>query len=110
MIEPRIAARGNARLNHVASWVEMIHASGLSARRFGVSAPYDLIFANILLAPLKRMAAPASRLIAPGGCIILSGLLRADAPAALSAYGAQGLRFERRIDLEGWATLVMRKG
>ena len=105
-----VAARGNARLNHVASWVEMIHASGLSARRFGVSAPYDLIFANILLAPLKRMAAPASRLIAPGGCIILSGLLRADAPAALSAYGAQGLRFERRIDLEGWATLVMRKG
>jgi len=105
-----VAARGNARLNHVASWVEMIHASGLSARRFGVSAPYDLIFANILLAPLKRMAAPACRLIAPGGCIILSGLLRADAPAALSAYGAQGLRFERRIDLEGWATLVMRKG
>ena len=104
-----VAARGNARLNHVASWVEMIHASGLSARRFGVSAPYDLIFANILLAPLKRMAAPASRLIAPGGCIILSGLLRADAPAALSAYGAQGLRLERRIDLEGWATLVMRK-
>ena len=103
------AARANARLNRVAPWVDMIHASGLSARRFRDSAPYDLIFANILLAPLKRMAFSATRLIAPGGCIILSGLLRADAPAALSAYGAQELRFERRIDLEGWTTLVMRK-
>lgn len=103
------AARANARLNRVAPWVDMIHASGLSARRFRDSAPYDLIFANILLAPLKRMAFSATRLIAPGGCIILSGLLRTDAPAALSAYGAQGLRFERRIDLEGWTTLVMRK-
>jgi ribosomal protein L11 methyltransferase len=103
------AARANARLNRVAPWIDMIQASGLCARRFRNGAPYDLIFANILLAPLKRMAFPASRLIAPGGCIILSGLLRTDAPAALSAYGAQGLRLERRIDLEGWSTLVMRK-
>jgi hypothetical protein len=28
----------------------------------------------------------------------------------LSVYCAQGLRLERRIDLEGWSTLIMRKG
>ncbi|MES1155130.1 MAG: 50S ribosomal protein L11 methyltransferase, partial [Pseudorhodoplanes sp.] len=104
-----IAARDNARLNRAASFIETIHATGLNARRFRDDAPFDLILANILLAPLKRLAAPATRLIAPGGHIVLSGLLRADAAAALSAYGAQGLALERRIDLEGWVTLVMRR-
>jgi ribosomal protein L11 methyltransferase len=108
-IQAVLAARENAQLNRVAPLIDFIRAPGLTARRFREGAPYDLVFANILLAPLKRLAFPASQLVAPGGCIILSGLLRADAPAASSAYGMQGLRFERRIDLEGWTTLVMRK-
>ena len=102
------AARDNARLNRAAFFIETIHASGLSARRFRECAPFDLVFANILLAPLKRLAYPAAQLIAPGGHIVLSGLLPAHAAAVLSAYGAQRLKFERRIDLEGWVTLVMR--
>jgi ribosomal protein L11 methyltransferase len=105
-----IAARDNARLNRAAAFVETIHATGLNARHFHDYAPFDLILANILLAPLKRLAAPAARLIAPGGHIVLSGLLPAHAAAALSAYGAQRLALERRIDLEGWVTLVMRRG
>jgi len=103
------AARANARRNRAASSIETIHASGLAARRFLEYAPFDLILANILLAPLKRMAYPAACLIAPRGHIVLSGLLPAHAAAALSAYGARGLRLERRIDLEGWLTLVMRR-
>lgn len=104
------AARENARRNRAAPLVETIHASGLAARRFRECAPFDLVFANILLAPLKRMAHPVARLIAPGGHIVLSGLLPAHAAAAVSVYGAQGLKLERRIDLEGWVTLVTRHG
>ncbi len=103
------AARQNARLNRAAPWIETIHATGLTARRFREGAPFDLILANILLAPLRRLAHPAARLLAPGGHIVLSGLLPGDAAAALSAYGAQGLRFQRRIALEGWVTFVMRR-
>lgn len=103
------AARDNARLNRTAPLIRTIRASGLSAREFRESAPFDLVFANILLAPLKRMAASAARLIAPGGRIVLSGLLVAHAASAASAYGAQGLQLERRIVLEGWVTLVMRR-
>lgn len=104
-----IAARNNARLNRAVPFIETIHASGLAARRFRECAPFDLILANILLAPLQRLAYPAARLIAPGGHIVLSGLLPAHAMAALSVYGVQRLRLERRIDLEGWVTLVMRR-
>jgi ribosomal protein L11 methyltransferase len=73
-------------------------------------APYDLVFANILLAPLRLLAAPMVKLLAPRARIILSGLLATQANAALAAYRAQGLVLERRSVLDGWATLVLRRG
>jgi ribosomal protein L11 methyltransferase len=68
-----------------------------------------LIFANILLAPLMRMAVDVSRLAAPRARVVLSGLLPGNANAVLSIYRAQGLTLERRISLEGWITLVLIK-
>jgi ribosomal protein L11 methyltransferase len=38
---------------------------------------------------------------------VLSGLLPSQANAALAAYRA--LALERRIDLDGWTTLVLRR-
>jgi ribosomal protein L11 methyltransferase len=102
------AARANARLNRAGAAVEVIRADGFNARRFRERAPFCLILANILLAPLRRMAAPMGQLVGPNGWVILSGLLAAQANAALSVYRAQGLRLARRIDLDGWVTLVLR--
>jgi ribosomal protein L11 methyltransferase len=104
------AARGNARRNRVGALVEVICVAGCNPRSLRVSAPYDLIFANILLAPLKRMAHQIARLTGTRGRVILSGLLIAQQSAALAAYRAQGLALERRIVLDGWVTLVMRRG
>jgi ribosomal protein L11 methyltransferase len=103
------AARGNARLNRAGPAIEAIRADGLSARRIRDGAPYDLIFANILLGPLVRMAAPMAQLAAPGARIVLSGLLPTHAHAALAAYRAQGLTLDKRIPLDGWMTLIMTK-
>lgn len=102
-------ARENARRNGAAAFVTIVHAAGVSARALRARGPFDLIFANILLPPLKRMAAPLAALTRARGYVILSGLLRAHANAALSAYGAQGLRLMRRIEREGWVTLVMQR-
>ena len=88
----------------------VIHAAGLGMRQFRERAPFDLVLANILLGPLQRMATPMARLLAPGARVVLSGLLTAQASAALAAYRAQGLALERRIVLDGWATLVLRRG
>jgi ribosomal protein L11 methyltransferase len=98
------AARANAALNHVGVLVEVVPADGVTARRLRQRAPFDLIFANILLGPLQRFATPLTRLAAPGARVILSGLLAAQANAAIAAY--HGLALERRIDLDGWTTLV----
>jgi ribosomal protein L11 methylase PrmA len=100
-------ARQNARLNRAG--VTVIHARGLGDRRFRDGAPYNLVFANILLGPLKGLAKPIGALVAPGAFVVLSGLLPAQANAALAAYRAHGLMLVRRIPLDGWATLVLRR-
>ncbi len=102
-------ARENTIRNRVPG-VIVIHATGLDAGAFRQRAPFDLVLANILLAPLQRLATPMARLVAPGGRVVLSGLLAAQANAALASYRAQGLRLVRRIVLDGWATLVLRRG
>jgi ribosomal protein L11 methyltransferase len=99
------AGRGNAAFNRAGGLVEIMQADGVAARSLRERAPYDLIFANILLKPLQRFAAPLTQFVAPGGRIVLSGLLRSQANAARSAYPR--LALERRIDLDGWTTLVL---
>jgi len=99
------AARANARLNRAGPLVEVVQAAGVTAPAIRAEAPFALVFANILLEPLQRLAAPLTRIVAPGGRVVLSGLLSAQANAALAAY--DGFRLERRIVLDGWATLVL---
>jgi ribosomal protein L11 methyltransferase len=102
-------ARENVRRNR-APTVTVIHAAGLGLRRFRDGRPFDLVLANILLGPLQRMATPMAGLTAPGCRVILSGLLTSQASAALAAYRQHGLVLERRVELEGWSTLVLRRG
>ena len=41
--------------------------------------------------------------------IVLSGLLAHDVPGVVSAYGQQGWHLQKRIDLEGWAALLLHR-
>ena len=100
-------ARANARINRVGAVVKVVHAAGVLTAPFRARAPYGLIFANILLDPLKALATPMARLVAPNGLLVLSGLLAAQAGAALASYRARGLALVRRVPLEGWATLIL---
>ena len=99
-------ARDNARLNRAGNFVTFMHADGVTSPAIQARAPFDLVFANILLQPLRRLAAPMRRILAPGGRVVLSGILNAQANAALAAY--RPLALERRIELDGWTTLVLR--
>ncbi|HVZ52051.1 MAG TPA: 50S ribosomal protein L11 methyltransferase [Pseudolabrys sp.] len=103
------SARNNARLNKTPA-ITFVHAAGAKTRALTARGPYDLIFANILLGPLTRMAVSLCRLVAPGGRVVLSGLLPAHANAALAVYRAQGLTLEKRFPVDGWMTLVLRRG
>ena len=98
-------ARSNASHNRAGNLLSVVLADGVDARAIRTHALYDLIFANILLGPLKRIATPLRRLAAPGGRVVLSGILPSQANAVLAAY--RPLALQRRLDIDGWSTLVL---
>jgi ribosomal protein L11 methyltransferase len=66
---------------------------------------YDLLIANILAGPLIELAADFAGVVAPGGSVMLAGLLKGQADAVASAYVEQGFRLVDRLDLGDWPTL-----
>jgi ribosomal protein L11 methyltransferase len=100
-------ARDNARLNGVGSFVTAIHAADLRAPEIMKRAPFDLVMSNILLRPLQRLAAPMARQLEPNARVILSGILKSQTNAVLTAYRSQGLMLERSFPLDGWFTPLM---
>ena len=103
-------ARENVAANGLGPWVRVGEAAGARGGLVRAGGPYDLVFANILAAPLKRMAPELVRCLAPGGRAILSGLLRAQARGAERVYAGHGLVREDRVELGEWASLTLRKG
>ena len=91
--------------------LELAVAAGLAHRRLQARAPYDLIIANILAGPLIDLAParwPAA--LAPGGRLILAGLLDHQAATVAAAYRAPGPDGSPAcIERGDWPTLVMRK-
>ncbi len=103
------AATHNAKANGVARFVRPVLGAGLRRAELRRGGPYDLIFANILSRPLRALAPSISAHAAPGADLVLSGLQAQDVPSILSSYGTQGFALERRMDLEGWVTLTLKK-
>jgi ribosomal protein L11 methyltransferase len=108
-IDPRAVAiaRANATLNGVGSLVKVSHAADLKSGRLRQQTPFDLVVANILLEPLARLARPIAGVLGRSGRTILSGLLPSQVNAALAAYRRCGFMLERRLMLEGWATIIV---
>ena len=102
-------AGDNARLNGTGNLVETIRATGFSAPQFAIHGPFDLVLANILANPLRQMATPMARHLAPSALVILSGLLPHQAQGVIAAY-ARGLVLVRHLQIEGWSSLLLRKG
>jgi ribosomal protein L11 methyltransferase len=89
--------------------VELVVAAGLDHPRLKARAPFDLVIANILAQPLIELAPSVAAALAPGGRLLLAGLLDSQADAVAAAYRRRGLRLVGRIDRGEWPTLVMLK-
>jgi ribosomal protein L11 methyltransferase len=110
-IEPwsvRVTAE-NAALNGVDRLVRVKLANGWQDPAVRGSGPYDLVLANILARPLCAMARDLAVHLAPGGRVILAGLLATQINMVLAAHRRHGLALERVLREDRWATLVLRK-
>lgn len=106
--------RENAAINGVSmgtqrGQIALAAAPGLQHPLLIGRAPYDLIIANILAGPLIALAPSIAMALAPGGTLVLAGLLSEQAPAVLAAYRRQGLMPMARIATGDWPTLRLRK-
>jgi ribosomal protein L11 methyltransferase len=103
------AAINSIRLGRARGQLELAVAAGLDHHRLRARTPYDLIIANILAAPLIELAPSVAEALAPGGRLILAGLLEGQAGRVAVAYRRQGLMLSWRVERGEWPTLVMRK-
>ncbi len=103
-IATRVAAE-NVRRNGIASGIVTETAPGFHSTAFSNHGPFDLIIANILARPLIKMAPQLVTHLAPGGSVILSGILAAQRWKVLAAYNGAHLRHVRTIWRNGWVTI-----
>src|SRR3546814_8001285 len=64
----------------------MVIAPGMDDPLLQARGPYDLLIANILAAPLVELAADFARAVAPGGNVLLAGLLETQECQVRRAY------------------------
>jgi ribosomal protein L11 methyltransferase len=67
---------------------------------------FDLVIANILEGPLRLLAPALSRILLPGGILLLSGFTRSQVPALRVLYESVGLTSLRDASLGEWALLA----
>lgn len=91
----------NAQLNNVENIAQFFHNDD---EPFGCT--YDVVVANILAQPLKRLAKHLASRMKPGGLIGLAGLLASQGPDIIECYAKHGVALkDARVENE-WLLLV----
>jgi ribosomal protein L11 methyltransferase len=85
------AAINGIRLGHGAGELLLTEAEGMRSPLLAARAPFDLIIANILAGPLIELAPDFANALAPGGTVMLAGLLDSQTVGVIRAYAAEGL-------------------
>ncbi len=102
-------ALANVKANDLTGRVACIEAAGFAHDEIENAAPYDLVFANILKAPLIGLAPDMAEFIAPSGYAILSGILNEQADEVISVYAKNGINLIDRTEIVEWTTLILQK-
>jgi len=104
-------ARDNAAINrvtlgHAGGELLLGVADGMDSPLLAARAPFDLIVANILAGPLIELAPDFAKALAPGGTVVLAGLLDGQADGVIGAYEELGLKLAERGSGQ-WPVLVL---
>lgn len=102
-------ARENAVANEAGPLVRAAVADGMQHPAIAAAAPFDLILANILAGPLTRLAPGIARSLAPGGTVVLSGLLRGQENLVLGFYRSHGLIMRGVKRMGAWSALMLER-
>ena len=102
-------AKTNVQANDLDRNIRCFEANGFGHGQVNSIEIFDLIFANILMAPLLSMAEDMSRHTVSGGYVILSGILTEQAELVTNEYIDVGFSLSKQITIAEWSTLIFSK-
>ena len=102
-------AKMNINANGLDQNIQCFEASGFAHEQIKTKNPFDLIFANILLAPLLAIATDISKYSLSGGYVVLSGILSEQAELVVNKYTGVGFSLSNQIEIGEWVTIIFRK-
>ena len=102
-------AKMNILANGLDRNIQCFEASGFAHEQIKTKNPFDLIFANILLAPLLAIATDISKYSLSGGYVVLSGILSEQAELVVNKYTGVGFSLSKQIEIGEWVTIIFRK-
>lgn len=97
------SAVANAARNGVAERVSCVTADATEVE----VAPAPLVLANLLAAAHRRLAPSYARQVAPGGALVVGGILDEEATDVGAALRAHGFAERAKVSVEGWTTLEL---
>jgi ribosomal protein L11 methyltransferase len=103
------SARANAERNGCAIDFYLPDSFAASDNAAHVTGKFDTVVANILSSPLKLMAPMLAGRVAPGGYLILSGVLARQAEEVAAAY-APFIKLGVWAEQDGWVALHGQQG
>jgi ribosomal protein L11 methyltransferase len=98
------SARANASATTAKSTFYVPDAFAASPNERHANGKFDIVVANILSSPLKLMAPMLSGRVAPGGSLVLSGVLARQADEVAAAY-APFIKLGVWAEQDGWVAL-----
>lgn len=102
-------AKANIVSNGLEDRVRCVVTAGFGATELKDGGPYDLVFANILKAPLVGLAPDMGAHVADGGYAILSGILNEQAEDVIAVYQQNGFNVTEKRVIVDWTTLTLSK-
>jgi ribosomal protein L11 methyltransferase len=98
------AARVNASRNGCADRIEVRMEEPASLRD---ALPFPLVLANLLAHTHLALSSQYMRLVAPGGALILGGILEHEDSGVVAALVTAGFALRETLVIEGWSSLLL---
>lgn len=99
----------NAITNNVEDCMKAILSDGYNNPEINKTAPYDIIFANILANPLKEMTLSAYQNLNHGGCYLISGFIDNQENDIIEHHKQVGFKVIKTYQMENWRAALLQK-
>ena len=99
----------NTITNNVEHTITSIHSDGYSNPIIKENAPFDIIFANILLNPLKAMTQDAYNMLSTNGYYLISGFIDNQEEDIINHHKSFGFKLIKTYAIENWRAAILQK-